>query len=165
VPKPAADLPQLSIEEIGKLSGDAARGKEISTRCVMCHSIAGTGADFGPALDGWGQGKSPEVIATAIVRPNAEIANGYDGTEIKTKDGMTIQGILIKDGDPLMMRSMGGVTQVIPRRSPGRAAPADGGVADDQRGAARAHSPGCRRSWWRSARELITAGSSGALGV
>ena len=113
VPKPAANLPQLWSTEIIKLSGNAARGKEVSTRCVMCHSIAGTGADLGPALDGWGQGKSPEVIATAIVRPSAEIANGYDGTEIKTKDGMTIQGVLIKEGDPLMMRSMGGLTQVI----------------------------------------------------
>jgi putative membrane-bound dehydrogenase-like protein len=113
-PKPAADLPQLAVEDIVKLTGNAARGKEVSTRCVMCHSIAGTGVDFGPALDGWGQGKSPEVIATAIVRPSAEIAQGYDGIEIKTKDALTIQGILIKDGDPLMMRSMGGVTQIIP---------------------------------------------------
>ena len=54
------------------------------------------------------------VIAAAIVRPNAEIAQGFDGTELKTKDGLTIQGILIKQGDPLMMRSMGSVTQIIP---------------------------------------------------
>ena len=113
-PKPAADLPQLSVEEVVKLTGNAAKGKELSTRCVMCHAIAGTGADFGPALDGWGQGKSAEVIATAIVRPSAEIAQGYDGVEIRTKDNLTIQGLLIKDGDPLMMRSMGGVTQIIP---------------------------------------------------
>ena len=44
----------------------------------------------------------------------ADIAQGYDGTEIKTKDGLTIQGLLIKQGDPLMMRSMGGMTQIIP---------------------------------------------------
>ena len=36
------------------------------------------------------------------------------GTSIRTKDGLTIQGLLIKEGDPLMMRSMGGVTQIIP---------------------------------------------------
>ena len=67
------------------------------------------------------------MIATAIVNPSAEIAYGYDGTELKTKDGLTIQGVLIKQGDPLMMRSMGGVTQIIPadrvasrRRMPGR---------------------------------------------
>ena len=80
----------------------------------MCHSIGGTGAELGPALDGWGRGKSADVIATAIVSPSAEIAHGYDGTELKTKDGVTIQGVLIKEGDPLMMRSMGGVTQIIP---------------------------------------------------
>jgi putative heme-binding domain-containing protein len=114
VPKPAADLPELKVEEVLKLTGDAGRGKETSTRCLMCHTMSGTGAEVGPALDGWAQGKSAEVIATAIVRPNAEIAHGYDGTELRTKDGLTIQGLLLKQGDPLMMRSMGGVTQVIP---------------------------------------------------
>ena len=113
VPRPAATVPELSIDEIAKLTGDAARGKNVVTRCVMCHSINGAGAELGPALDGWGRGKSPEVIATAIVRPDAEIAQGYDGTEIATKDGLTIQGLLIKEGDPLMMRN-GRVTQIIP---------------------------------------------------
>jgi putative membrane-bound dehydrogenase-like protein len=114
VPRPPAGLPELSIDEIVRLTGDAGRGKNTVTRCLMCHSIAGTGAELGPALDGWGRGKSADVIATALVRPSAEIAHGYDGTEIKTKDGLTIQGVLIKEGDPLMMRSMGGVTQIIP---------------------------------------------------
>ena len=113
-PTPAADLPDLSVDEIVKLTGDAARGKTTVTRCLMCHAIGGTGAELGPALDGWGRGKSADVIAAAIVRPSAEIAQGFDGTEIKTKDGLTIQGILIKQGDPLMMRSMGNVTQLIP---------------------------------------------------
>ena len=114
VPRPAADLPELSIEEIVRLTGDAARGKNAATRCLMCHSIDGTGAEVGPALDGWGRGKSAEVIATALVRPSAEIAHGYDATEIRTKDGLTIQGLLIKQDDPLMIRNMGGVTQIIP---------------------------------------------------
>jgi putative heme-binding domain-containing protein len=114
VPRPPADLPELPVDQIAKLAGDAARGKTTAARCVMCHAISGTGAEVGPALDGWGRGKSAEVIATAIVRPDAEIAHGYDGTEITTKDGPTIQGLLIKEGDPLMMRSMGGITQIIP---------------------------------------------------
>jgi putative membrane-bound dehydrogenase-like protein len=114
VPRPPADLPELSIDESARLTGDAARGKSTATRCLMCHAIAGTGAELGPALDGWGRGKSADVIATALIRPSADIAHGYEATELKTKDGMTIQGILIKEGDPLMMRSMGGVTQIIP---------------------------------------------------
>ena len=114
VPPAPADLKELSVDEISRLTGDAARGKTAATRCVMCHSIAGTGAELGPALDGWGRGKSADVIATALVRPNAEIAQGFDGMELKTKDGLTIQGVLIKEGDPMMMRSMGGITQIIP---------------------------------------------------
>jgi putative membrane-bound dehydrogenase-like protein len=114
IPKPTGDVPELSIDEITRLTGDAARGKTTATRCLMCHSIGGTGAELGPALDNWGRGKAADVIATAIVRPSAEIAHGYDGTTIQTKDGLTIQGVLIKEGDPLMMRSMGGVTQIIP---------------------------------------------------
>jgi putative membrane-bound dehydrogenase-like protein len=114
VPKPTGDLPELSVDEIVRLKGDAGRGKTTATRCLMCHSIGGTGAELGPALDGWARGKAADVIARAIVQPNAEIAHGYDATEIKTKDGLTIQGVLIKEGDPLMMRNMGGTTQVIP---------------------------------------------------
>jgi putative heme-binding domain-containing protein len=113
-PPAPADLAELSVEEIVKLTGDAARGKTTAARCMMCHSVAGAGAELGPTLDGWGRGKAADVIATAIVRPSAEIAQGFDGWELKTKDGLTIQGLLIKQGDPLMMRSMGGVTQIIP---------------------------------------------------
>jgi putative heme-binding domain-containing protein len=79
----------------------------------MCHVVAGGGADFGPSLEGWGRGKSAEVVARAIVQPGAEIATGYDGLEIRTKDNITIQGVLLKDGNPMMMRSMDGVTQLI----------------------------------------------------
>jgi putative membrane-bound dehydrogenase-like protein len=114
VPQPPADLPELSIDEIVRLTGDAARGRNAATRCLMCHAIEGTGSDLGPALDGWGRGKSADVIANALVHPSAEVAHGYEGMELRTKDGLIIQGVLIKEGDPLMMRSMGGVTQIIP---------------------------------------------------
>jgi putative heme-binding domain-containing protein len=114
VPRPATAGPDLAIADVVRLTGDAARGKETATRCLMCHSVGGTGAELGPALDGWGRGKSAEVIATAIVKPSADIASGYDGTELRTNDGLTLQGLLIKQGDPLMMRGMGNVTQIIP---------------------------------------------------
>jgi putative heme-binding domain-containing protein len=114
VPRPSPDLPTLSIPEIVALRGDAARGKTTAARCLMCHTVDGTGAELGPALDGWGRGKSAEVIAAALVHPDEEIAIGFAGMEIRTKDGMTIQGLIIKEGDPLMVRSMGGITQVVP---------------------------------------------------
>ena len=126
VPRPPDNLPTLSVDAIARMKGDAARGKETAARCAMCHQIGGVGAEVGPALDGWGRGKSADVIATAIVNPSAEIAHGYDGWELRTTEGLTIQGVLIKQGDPLMVRSMGGVTQIVPlnrvgsrRRLPG----------------------------------------------
>ena len=153
VPPPPADLPELSIEEIVRLKGDAARGKTAAARCVMCHSIDGAGAELGPALDGWGRGKSAEVIARALVNPSAEIAQGYEGMEIRTKDGLTIQGVLIKEGDPLMMRSMGGITQIIPPTVVANA-PADDELADDERRAAWAHRAGRRGPHRVSQREV-----------
>ena len=80
----------------------------------MCHPIGGVGAELGPALDGWGRGKSADVIATAIVDPSADIAHGYDGTELRDQGRADDPGRAIKQGDPLMVRSMGGVTQIIP---------------------------------------------------
>ena len=82
-PPAPADLPVISVDESARLTGDAARGKETATRCLMCHAIGGTGADLGPALDGWGRGKSADVVATAIVTPSAEIAFGYEGMELQ----------------------------------------------------------------------------------
>jgi putative membrane-bound dehydrogenase-like protein len=126
VPPPPANLPELAIDTIAHLRGDATRGKAVSTTCLMCHAIGGVGADFGPSLDGWGRGKSADVIATAIVRPSEEIAHGYEGVELRTKDGLRIQGVLAKEGNPLMIRSMNGLTQIVPservasrRRVPG----------------------------------------------
>jgi putative heme-binding domain-containing protein len=114
VPAAPAGLPELSLATIARLKGDAAKGKELAARCQICHQMGGVGAELGPALDGWARGKSADVIATALVNPSAEIAHGYDGAEVRTNDGLTIQGVLIKQGDPLMIRSMGGVTQIIP---------------------------------------------------
>jgi putative heme-binding domain-containing protein len=114
VPEAPADLPVLAIDEVVRLTGDAQRGSATANRCLVCHTIGGAGVELGPALDGWGRGKSAEVIATSIVQPNADIAQGFGGFEVQTKDGLTIQGLQIKQGDPLMMRSMGGVTQIIP---------------------------------------------------
>ena len=125
----------------------AARTRPRAARCAT-PSAAPAPSSARRSMAG-ASGKSADVIATAIVRPSAEIAHGYEGAELKTKDGLTIQGVLIKEGDPLMMRSMGGITQIIPGR-PRRLAPADAGIADDERRAAGPHRPGRRRPRRRS---------------
>ena len=81
----------------------------------MCHEIGGMGVQFGPALDGWGKTQTAEVIARSIVEPSADIAHGFDGTEVKMKNGKLVHGLVLQDGNPLITMSMGGVTQMFPQ--------------------------------------------------
>ncbi|MDF1826497.1 MAG: c-type cytochrome [Verrucomicrobiales bacterium] len=105
----------ITVEEVLALTGDPAKGKATSARCIMCHEIGGMGVQFGPALDGWGLTQTNEVIARSIIDPSADIAHGFDGVEIKMQDGKTIHGMVIQEGNPTITVSMGGVTQMVPK--------------------------------------------------
>jgi len=96
-----------------KLEGDPKRGAAAIQRCYMCHSVNGMGVDFGPGLTGWGATQPKEVIAEALINPSKDIAHGFEGHSIKTKDGIQIDGLLLTDGDFLMVKSLGGQTQLI----------------------------------------------------
>ena len=69
----------------------------------MCHHIDGTGVDYGPNLTDYGKTQTAEVILQSIINPSADIASGYDGYQIETKDGLKIQGRLLSAGDPLII--------------------------------------------------------------
>lgn len=105
----------LTVEQVLALEGDVERGKTTAARCIMCHEVGGLGVQFGPPLDGWGKTQTSEVIARSIIDPSADIAHGFDATELKTKDGKTVHGLLVQDGNPTIVVSMGGVTQMIPK--------------------------------------------------
>ncbi|WP_265594490.1 PVC-type heme-binding CxxCH protein [Haloferula sp. BvORR071] len=114
MPAEPANAPKLPpAEEIAKLQGDAARGKTAVAACFMCHHIGDAGTDYGPDLTAFGKQQPAEVIIGAIVNPSADISHGYDGTEIKTKDGITIMGMVLSEGDPVIVKCMGGQMQTI----------------------------------------------------
>jgi len=102
------------VAEVLALKGDAAKGKIAAGRCIMCHQIDQIGAEYGPALKGFGSRQPPEVIAKTLIDPSADIAHGYEGSSLKLTDGKWIDGQIIADGDPIMIRSTGGFTQKIP---------------------------------------------------
>ena len=102
------------MEELLKLKGDADRGHAVALRCVMCHKVGDAGIEFGPALNGWGQTQTREVIFTSLIEPNADIAHGYNANVINLKDGRKIHGVLLKESDPYIILSMGGVQQIVP---------------------------------------------------
>ena len=113
VPQNAVQLPPLS--EIAKLKGDAKNGKNAIAVCYTCHRVGTNGADFGPDLSTFGRQQATEVILDAIARPSASISHGYEGSEVKTKDGLTITGMVLSSGDPLIIKCMGGLLQTVPQ--------------------------------------------------
>jgi putative membrane-bound dehydrogenase-like protein len=112
---PPAVPNNIDLAQVKSLRGDVKRGQSLVSRCVMCHSIGGQGAEFGPNLQGWGISQPSDIIAEAIVNPNKDIAHGYDGVEVVCRDGTKIHGLLLSDGEVLMIRSMGGQTQWVDR--------------------------------------------------
>ena len=110
IPFKNPDIVQYTVEDVLALEGSAEKGKASIASCYMCHQVNGAGIEFGPALDGWGAGRSKEEIAEAIVNPNAAIAHGYEGSVIQTKSGHTIHGINMDAGShkETILKVMGG---------------------------------------------------------
>lgn len=109
---PASNLPPVA--EIAALKGDAGRGAARVVACYLCHKIGDQGVEYGPDLTAFAKMQPPEVVIAAIANPSAEISHGYEGTVVTLKDGRVIHGLLLSGGDPVVVQSMGGVTQLIP---------------------------------------------------
>lgn len=113
VPKDAPELPDGVA--IARLPADAKRGQTAVAVCYTCHKVGAAGVEFGPDLTTFGQQQPSEVIADAIAHPSKEISHGFEGSEVKTKDGLTITGMVLSSGDPLIIKCMGGMVQTVPQ--------------------------------------------------
>jgi putative membrane-bound dehydrogenase-like protein len=105
----------LKVADIAKLSGDPQKGKTTIMRCSMCHEVNGIGVNFGPRLEGWAAKQSKNAVIHAIVNPSQGIAHGFGGTEYVLKDGSLLHGITEAHGDPAIVLSQGGLSQLVPR--------------------------------------------------
>jgi putative membrane-bound dehydrogenase-like protein len=113
---PKADPEKLiPVASVLALTGDAARGESKAAACRLCHNFAGSGPNYGPALDGWVSRQGVEQAILAIVDPASDVAHGFEGSRIELKDGGEIFGIVSANGDPTVIKSMGGVTQLVPK--------------------------------------------------
>ena len=112
-PKDAPTLPPAA--EIARLEGDAKRGETAAAVCLSCHSIKGRGMEFGPDLTTFGRQQTREVVIQGIAHPSSEISHGYEGSVITTKEGTKISGIILSNADPVIIKSMGGLVQNVPK--------------------------------------------------
>jgi len=113
---PDAPKPTYTSADVLAKTGDAAKGKALAQRCVMCHQLEGNGPAYGPELRGFATRQGREAVVTAIVEPSASIALGYEGTTLKLKAGGQIDGLLQSNNDPVLIKSTGGVSQLVPKK-------------------------------------------------
>ncbi len=113
---PAAEAARYSAADVAKLPGNARRGADkFKATCVSCHRVGAVGTEYAPNLTGWAKRQTLEVLLNSVINPSADIASGFNGNEIKTKDELTIDGLVLSNGDPIIVQSAGGVTQTVPR--------------------------------------------------
>jgi putative heme-binding domain-containing protein len=117
VPEPPEESLLPPVVEIAALKGDAARGALLVAACYTCHRVGEQGIEYGPNLTSFARMQPTEVVIQAVTQPSADIAHGFDGTVVTLKDGKVIHGMVLSSGDPLVVRSMGGFTQMIPADS------------------------------------------------
>ena len=110
--QPPTKLPP--VPAIAALAGDATRGSALAAACYTCHHIGANGVDYAPNLTGFAGRQTTEVVINSIVNPSSDIAHGYEGTEFVLKDGTVIDGLALTSGDPVIVQSTGGVSQMIP---------------------------------------------------
>ncbi|PWK24378.1 putative membrane-bound dehydrogenase-like protein [Arcicella aurantiaca] len=104
-------LPPMA--ELVATTGDAKKGIEVfAANCSVCHQVNGEGMDFGPKLSEIGSKLPKEGQYLAIMYPDAGIGFGYEGWELKMKDGSTLTGIISsKTETDLVLKMPGGTVQ------------------------------------------------------
>jgi len=109
---PDADTLAQLIARVSS-EGDAKRGEAVYRRsellCIFCHAIGETGGQIGPNLQSIGASAQVDYLIESLLDPTAKIKEGYHTTAITTRDGRTLAGMLVKDGDPVVLRDAAGV--------------------------------------------------------
>ncbi len=102
---------QLGRIPVVALPGDAARGRAMygKSGCGGCHIVNGSGAGLGPELTDIGARRSPDYLRESIVKPGAQVPEGFVVVTATTKDGKSIRAQRIaEDSFTIQLREAGG---------------------------------------------------------
>jgi cytochrome c oxidase cbb3-type subunit III len=79
--------------------GDAMRGAHVYTKggCANCHIVAGDGTGFGPELTEVGARRSAEYLRECLVKPSANLPEGFLWVEATAVSGETVRGIRVNE--------------------------------------------------------------------
>ncbi|GAB3987318.1 hypothetical protein GCM10028807_07080 [Spirosoma daeguense] len=102
-----------AMDELLAMTGDASKGLSVfKNNCSICHQVNSDGQDFGPKLSEIGSKLPKEGQYLAILHPDAGISFGFEGWDVKFKDGSSMTGIVSsKTETDLQMKFPGGAVQ------------------------------------------------------
>ncbi len=111
-----ARIAQLkTLLQTAKATDDPSRGRRLfSNNCQQCHSLYETGGHVGPDLTGSNRADLDYLLEN-VVDPNAVIPNDYRTTEIETKDGRVVLGIIKREDDKSLTIVMPNEDLVLPK--------------------------------------------------
>jgi putative membrane-bound dehydrogenase-like protein len=99
----------------GSQPGDATRGRGMYVQlCQQCHTLYGVGGKLGPDITGANRGDL-DYLLQKIVDPNAVIPNEYRASNLETRDGRVITGIVQQQDDRAVTIATADETLVVPR--------------------------------------------------
>ncbi|MDQ8186771.1 HEAT repeat domain-containing protein [Pelagicoccus sp. SDUM812002] len=102
----------LARYDASLFGGDAGVGRTVvydapAAQCIRCHAIGEEGGDVGPDLAAVADRLGREELLESLVDPSAKIALGYGIVVLTTKEGQSIQGILMKEDSKSMEVKVG----------------------------------------------------------
>ncbi|MFO0937277.1 MAG: c-type cytochrome [Gemmataceae bacterium] len=102
-------LPQTGERKLGPnprprsilgLSGNPERGRELfmneRNQCSKCHQMEGKGIAVGPDLSKIAKDQTREMLLESIIDPSRRIDAKYQSYVLKTEDGRTLTGVIMK---------------------------------------------------------------------
>ena len=84
------------------VTGNAQRGQELfwgKGNCGSCHMVSGRGGRFGPELTRVGAQRSLNYLRESMVKPSADIAEGYKGMRVTPRGGRPVTGVVKNEDD------------------------------------------------------------------
>jgi putative heme-binding domain-containing protein len=105
------------LDAVAEASGDIRRGQQLvgELSCNACHTFSPNETPKGPFL-GAVANKFPvrRNLAEQILLPNKEVAQGFLGNHIETKDGQEIDAFVVTEAaDSITVRNVAGIEQRI----------------------------------------------------
>lgn len=97
------------INRVASLEGSFDKGKiQFYQNCIICHNNGEGGGEFGPSLANTGHKFDKKGLLDAIVNPEAAVSFGFQPWLITTKEGKVAYGILLTNGDVVVLRDIHG---------------------------------------------------------